>query len=61
MSTTATGRCLCGEVRYEVSGLSPPLNCHCRYCRRAHGAAFVTVAATARDRFRWTAGEDRVR
>lgn len=34
----ATGRCLCGSVRYEVVGeLMPVVNCHCSKCRRFHG------------------------
>ena len=56
-----SGRCLCGEVRYEVSGELPPLvNCHCQFCRRAHGAAFVTIAWVPAKRFRFTHGEDRL-
>jgi class 3 adenylate cyclase len=38
-----TGRCMCGEVRYESS--QPPVwtgYCHCRMCQRANSAA-VTV------------------
>lgn len=55
---TRTGRCLCGEVRYSLDGDLPPLlNCHCQYCRRAHGAAFVTIAWLPRSHFRFTAGE----
>ena len=38
-----SGGCQCGAVRYELSGeLGPLINCHCRFCRRAHGAAFAT-------------------
>jgi hypothetical protein len=39
----AVGRCICGAVKF-VADL-PPLwciNCHCYFCRRSHGAAFVT-------------------
>lgn len=37
------GGCLCGAVRYRVSGKPYHLtHCHCRMCRRASGAAFVT-------------------
>jgi len=54
-----TGRCLCGKIRYELDGALPPLvNCHCQFCRRAHGAAFVTVAWIRRSSFRFTSGED---
>jgi len=57
-----SGRCLCGEVQYEVDGELPPLvNCHCQFCRRAHGAAFVTIAWVPRSRLRWIAGSERVK
>ncbi len=38
------GSCLCGKVEYEVE-LYPEktFNCHCSFCRKAHGAAFVTL------------------
>lgn len=55
-----TGRCLCGVVQYALSGGPETrviVNCHCSYCRRAHGSAFVTVALMRRSRIDWTAGE----
>lgn len=53
-----TGRCYCGAVRYELEGEPGPLvNCHCQFCRRAHGAAFVTVALVRSADFRITSGE----
>lgn len=56
-----TGRCLCREVRYELDGDLPPIvNCHCQYCRRAHGAAFVSIAWVPHSAFRFTAGESSV-
>jgi len=50
--TTPTweGGCLCGEVRYRISGTPRALSlCHCRTCRRAAGApsvAWVVLNAT---------------
>lgn len=36
------GSCLCGGVKFEITGpLSSPLNCHCSICRRTTGAPFV--------------------
>ena len=56
-----TGRCLCGYVRYELAGELPSLvNCHCQFCRRAHGAAFVTVGWVSRSSFAFISGEDAV-
>jgi hypothetical protein len=43
----ATGRCLCGAVRYEVKGpLRDVLICHCEECRRWHGHVSATTAAS---------------
>lgn len=44
MSTnTLTGGCLCGAVRYQISG--EPVwagNCHCSLCRRSSGAPYMS-------------------
>lgn len=42
MPATAEGGCICGAIRYRVSGT--PTNtmvCHCRTCRRVAGAPVV--------------------
>jgi hypothetical protein len=44
------GGCLCGAVRYEVSGaLRDVVVCHCAMCRREHGhiGAYTAAAASA--------------
>lgn len=52
------GRCLCGAVRYELrTPTRGSAHCHCNWCRRAHGAAFVTWLVSAADRFTLAAGE----
>lgn len=57
-----TGRCLCGTVQYELSSeIGPLVNCHCRFCRRAHGAAFVTITWVRRDDVHFITGEDAVK
>lgn len=48
------GGCLCGQVRYEVSGtLADVLACHCRQCRRMSGHIYAATAAP-RDAFEIT-------
>ena len=44
MSAGFEGSCLCGGVRFSVSGFSEKVaNCHCSMCRKFHGAAFGTL------------------
>jgi hypothetical protein len=55
------GSCLCGGIRYEVSGeLGPSLYCHCRQCRKASGASCATNASVAATEFRFVQGESLV-
>jgi hypothetical protein len=51
-SVTRTGGCLCGAVRYRVSG--EPFHvgrCHCSDCRKESGSAFTVYAKWRRDVF----------
>jgi hypothetical protein len=52
-----TGRCHCGDVRYELSG-SPKYQalCHCSDCRRSAGAPMVAWAAYAEEDMSVTSG-----
>ena len=53
--TGRTGGCLCGGVRYEVTGaLRPIVMCHCTQCRRTTGHIMAATAARHAD-FRLTA------
>ncbi|MDX8399116.1 MAG: GFA family protein [Gallionellaceae bacterium] len=55
------GSCLCGGVKYDISGdLSGALNCHCSMCRKAHGAAFRSRASVNASDFKWVQGEELV-
>ena len=59
---TIFGSCLCGKVKYEVTGaLSDVDHCHCSMCRRQHGAAFATYADFDSGAFRWSQGEELVK
>ena len=45
---TASGRCLCGAVRYEVDEpLRDVILCHCAECRRWHGHVCAATAVPA--------------
>ncbi len=56
-----TGGCYCGAVRYELRGEPGPLvNCHCRDCRRVHGAAFAAGSLIRKADLRFTSGEEAV-
>jgi hypothetical protein len=56
------GSCLCGQVEYEVSQLDSAIeHCSCRYCRKAHAAAFNTAASVKHKHFKWLTGVDGLR
>ena len=54
----ATGRCLCGAVRYEAK---PRKNtayyCHCRDCQIGSSSAFTVAVFVQEENFRIVAGE----
>ena len=53
-----TGRCLCGDIVFEVDLIQPKMShCHCRMCRKFHGAAFATYGEAKPEHFRWVQGE----
>lgn len=57
-----TGGCLCGAVRYEVTGdLAPIQLCHCAQCRKAQGGPFGANIPVAAADFRLVQGEDALR
>ena len=44
--TTRTGGCLCGAVRFTVTGpIRPVVACHCGQCRRATGNYLAATSA----------------
>jgi len=56
-ATVYAGGCLCGAVRYEITGpVSNPCFCHCATCRRATGAPMVPWATFVREAMRVTRG-----
>jgi hypothetical protein len=56
-----SGSCLCESVRYEIdSDLQAVVNCHCRYCSRAHGAPFTTLLFAPFSSLRILAGAEHI-
>ena len=50
--TPVTGRCLCGDVRYQFTGAPlKVLHCHCESCRRHASAPITTFVCVPRESF----------
>lgn len=53
------GGCLCGSVRFEITGgIRNIVYCHCSQCRKAQGSAFATNGIVAAGDFKFLSGED---
>ncbi|SDZ16572.1 Uncharacterized conserved protein [Jannaschia faecimaris] len=53
----AQGGCLCGNVRYETRGQPVKVTlCHCRFCQRATGGAYLVEPIFEAQAFRLTKG-----
>jgi len=62
MAEFLSGRCLCGDVRFELHGkIGPVAYCHCQTCRRANGTAFAANANVRARYWKWLSGRDAVR
>lgn len=62
MTEKHSGSCLCGAVRFEITGAFEQFFlCHCSRCRKgsgsAHGANLFSTTAT----IKWLSGEDKVK
>ena len=59
MAEKMTGGCLCGDVRYEFTGLPPMMgHCHCSRCRRFTGGACSWEMSLLREAVRLVQGDD---
>ena len=62
MSEPIRGGCLCGGVRFEVTGPFIRANhCHCSRCRRHSGTFGLTQGRVWREQFRLLQGEELIR
>ena len=57
------GSCLCGSVRYEISGEAVRFyHCHCRRCRKTTGTGHASnLLVTPVGSLAWLAGEELLR
>jgi len=61
-STTLTGSCLCGAVKYVVTGEPRRFfHCHCSRCRKATGTGHASNMFVQPGTITWVAGEDQIR
>lgn len=60
--TTLRGSCLCGTVKYEVTGEAKRFyHCHCSRCRKATGTGHASNLFVQPGALRWLQGEEQVR
>lgn len=55
------GRCLCGELEFSVEGQPRDIiNCHCEFCQRATGSAYLVETIFEKENFVLQRGEPSV-
>jgi hypothetical protein len=60
--STLRGSCLCGAVKYEVSGEPKRFfHCHCSRCRKATGTGHASNLFIQPGVLQWLTGEEQVR
>jgi hypothetical protein len=60
--TTLNGSCLCGSVKYEVTGEAQRFfHCHCSRCRKATGTGHASNLFLQPAALKWRSGEELVR
>ena len=59
--TTLRGSCLCGTVKYEVTGEPQRFyHCHCSRCRKATGTGHASNLFLQPGALKWLSGEERI-
>jgi hypothetical protein len=60
--TTLRGSCLCGGVKYEVTGEAKRFyHCHCSRCRKATGTGHASNLFLQPASLKWLSGQEHVR
>lgn len=56
-----TGQCLCGAVKFRISGAFERFFlCHCARCRKGSGSAHSANLFSSTAQIRWRSGEDNI-
>lgn len=56
--SVSRGSCLCGKVRYEITGSIGIFQyCHCSRCRKFSGSAHASNLMVKPEQFKWLSGE----
>lgn len=62
MTLTTLGTCLCGTVRFEISGeFESFFLCHCSRCRKDTGSAHAANLFSATAAITWLSGRDSIK
>ncbi|WP_077147915.1 GFA family protein [Sphingopyxis sp. KK2] len=62
MTGSTRGACLCGAVRFEISGgFDAFFLCHCSRCRKDSGSAHAANLFSASATIAWLTGKERVK
>lgn len=55
------GKCLCGEVEFEIADKLPKLyQCHCSLCRKQGGSSSNSATIVSAENFRWLSGQEHI-
>ncbi|MAM09463.1 MAG: aldehyde-activating protein [Rhizobiaceae bacterium] len=61
MTSTTIGSCLCGDVKFQISGAFESFFlCHCRRCRKDTGSAHAANLFSSTATLSWISGLDNV-
>jgi len=54
------GSCLCEKITYQLNQthFDPLAHCHCKMCRKFHGAAFASLLTVQKDNLEFLSGHD---
>lgn len=62
MKQTHAGSCLCGSIKFEITGdFEKFFLCHCEYCRKDTGSAHAANLFSSTATLEWLSGECNIR